>query len=398
MATVTKVTRRARGKAYEYYAVRFTDPGTGKEKLRYFASRKDAERARTEIEGRVTSGTYSEDAHKVTVSELAERWRKAAYSPRRTDELRSTTSSAYELALTHYILPRWGAVRIVDIRAGMLETWRNELLETGIGPRGKRIGAATVHRALVVFGILYRFAMRDHIVSVNPVSLIRKPAIRSRKGAQEWLTPEQLAHLFTTLKGRTRIIVRIGAATGMREGEIFGLRWRDVDLQEQVIHVRRQYTHEEFVEFPKTEAGCRDIGIDAKLAAEIKAWKLQQVPDHKRDDSLVIASSKGGPISSSNFLQREFYPALKRAGLPRVVFHSLRHTASTILASSSLSPGTVHRILGHASFATTMKLYGGLTSEALKSAAGTLGDAFEPKPDKKPTNASPEAKEANVSR
>jgi integrase len=74
----------------------------------------------------------------------------------------------------------------------------------------------------------------------------------------------------------------------------------------------------------------------------------------------------------SNFLQREFYPALKTAELPRVVFHSLRHTTSTMLASSTIPPGAVHRILGHASFATTMKLYGGLTAAALESAAGTL--------------------------
>lgn len=89
-----------------------------------------------------------------------------------------------------------------------------------------------------------------------------------------------------------------------------------------------------------------------------------------------------------NLLSREFYPALKAAKLPRVVFHSLRHTASTILASSNTPAGTVHRILGHASFATTMKLYGGLTAEALKNAAGTLGDAFEPRPDKNRTNES----------
>jgi hypothetical protein len=76
----------------------------------------------------------------------------------------------------------------------------------------------------------------------------------------------------------------------------------------------------------------------------------------------VIATAKGGPISASNFLGREFRPALVAAGLARVNFHSLRHTAATILASSSTPPGTVHRILGHASFATTMKLYGGLTA------------------------------------
>jgi Phage integrase family len=66
-----------------------------------------------------------------------------------------------------------------------------------------------------------------------------------------------------------------------------------------------------------------------------------------------------------------------------VNFHSLRHTAATILASRRTPPGSVHRILGHTSFATTMKLYGGFTAEALESAAGTLADAFEPRPDKR---------------
>jgi integrase len=388
MATVTKVVRRARGKAYEYYAVRFTDPGTGKEKLRYFSSKKDANRARTELEGRVTTGTYSEDAHKITVRTIAERWRKAGYSPRRADELRSTTSADYETALTRYILPRWGAVRMSEIRAGMLETWRNELLEKGIEPDWKPLGASTVRKCLLVVGILFRFAMRDHIVAVNPAGLVRKPAVRTRKAAEERLTPEQMAAFFAKLTGRTRVVVRIGAMTGMREGEIFGLRWQDVNLKGKVIHVLRQFTHGEFVEFPKTEAGNRDIGIDAKLAADLAAWKLAQKPEHRKDDSLVVATHTGGAISASNFLARDFYPALKAAELPRVVFHSLRHTAATILASSSTPPGTVHRILGHASFATTMKLYGGLTAEAREVAAEAMGDAFEPKPDKNRTNSS----------
>jgi len=336
----------------------------------------------------VSTGTYAPDAHKITVREIAQRWRKAAYSPRRADELRSTTAADYETALTRYVLPRWGAVRMAEIRDGMLETWRNELLEKGAEPDWKPLGPSTVRKALLVMGILFRFAMRDHIVAVNPAALVRKPAVRTRKAADERLTPEQLAALFGTLNGRTRIVVRVGAATGMREGEIFGLRWGDVALKERMIHVRRQYTHGEFVEFPKTEAGARSIGIDAKLAAELSAWKLTQKAEHRKAESLVVATRDGGPISASNFLAREFYPALKAAELPRVVFHSLRHTASTILASSNIPPGTVHRILGHASFATTMKLYGGLTAEALESAAGTLGDAFEPKPDKSRTNES----------
>jgi integrase len=388
VATVTKVSRKVRGKTYEYHAVRFTDPGSGKERIRYFRNHREAKRAQIEIESRTASGTYAPDAHKVTVRELAERWRKAAYSPRRADALRSTTVADYETALERYILPSWGAVKVTDIRAGMLETWRNELLEKGAEPEWQPVGASTVRKALLVVGILYRFAMRDHIVAVNPAALVRKPAVRTRKAADERLTPEQLTTLFGTVSDRTRVVVRLGAATGMREGEIFGLTWGDVDLKNRMIEVRRQYTHGEFVEFPKTEAGARSVGIDAKLAAELAEWKVAQQPERRQAASLVVATREGGPISASNFLSREFYPALKAAGLPRVVFHSLRHTASTILASSNLPPGTVHRILGHASFATTMKLYGGLTAEALESAAGALADAFEPRPDKFRTNES----------
>ena len=309
MATVTKVNRKVRGKTYEYHAVRFADPGTGKEKTRYFTSKKLADQARVEIEGRVVTGTYSGDAHHITVRTMANRWRKAGYSPRRADELRSTTAADYETALERYVLPRWGAVRMGDIRAGMLEIWRNELLKDGVGP-------STVRKALLVVGILFRFAMRDHIVQVNPASFVKKPAVRTRKSAAERLTPEQLGRFMTGLHGRTRIVVWIGASTGMREGEIFGLRWVDVHLEQQFIRVCRQYTHGEFVEFPKTDAGARDIGIDAKLATELSAWKLAQTPEHRKSDSLLIATSAGRPISASNFLQRDFYPALEAAQLP----------------------------------------------------------------------------------
>jgi hypothetical protein len=87
-----------------------------------------------------------------------------------------------------------------------------------------------------------------------------------------------------------------------------------------VIHVCRQYTHGEFVEFPKTDAGARDIGIDTKLTTELGAWKLAQKAEHRKAESLVVATSAGGPISASNFLQREFYPALEAAQLPAWCF------------------------------------------------------------------------------
>ncbi|MDB6014603.1 MAG: integrase family protein [Gammaproteobacteria bacterium] len=333
------------------------------------------------------------------------RFREAGYFPKGEEPLRSTTVKDYETALEERILPRWGATRLVDVRASMVEKWRNEMLEKGAGK-------SPVRKALIVMGRLYRFAKRDHIVTHNPTIDVGKPTVRSRKGAEERLTPEQLATLFDVLKGprtlrvpkrgsggtsvrvvdngwaRTRVVVHIGARTGLREGEIFGLRWKDVDLDTRTIQVRGQYTSGEFVEFPKTDAGVRTAPVEPELAAVLAEWKLAQVHDCKQPGSLVISTSTGGPISASNFLLREFYPALKVAELPRVVFHSLRHTYKTILVSSDTPPAAVHTILGHANFATTLKLYGGITSEALENAGGKVADAFKPKPDKNRTNGS----------
>lgn len=381
MATVTKVTRKVRGKVYEYHAVRFTDPGTGKEKLRYFRSRKDAERARTEIDGRITTGTFNDEAHKATVAIIVERFRAANYFPRGEDPLRSTTVADYKTALDKYILPRWGSTRLVDIRASMVETWRNELLAGGAG-------RSPVRKALIVLGRLFRFAKRDHIVAHNPTVDVGKPSIRSRKGEEERLTPDQLRQLFRVIRGRTRVAVQLGARTGMREGEIFGLRWHHVDMKGRVIHVRGQYTHGEFVEFPKTDAGVRDLPIDKELCQVLITWKLSLPPDRKQPDSLVVATPDGTPLNVSNFLSREFYPALKAAKLPRVVFHSLRHTYKTILVSTDTPPAVVHSMLGHANFATTLKLYGGVTAQALGLASGKTSKMLAPRPDKNRTNCS----------
>ena len=415
MATVGKVTRKVRGKTYAYHAVRFSDPGTGKEKTRYFGTAGEAKAERTKIEAAIGGGTYSGDSHNLLVRELVEKFRKADYFPKGEEPLRSTTVADYETALVERILPRWGSVRLADIRASGLEQWKKDMAGAGDGK-------SPIRKALIVLGRMYRFALRDHLVTHNPTVDVSKPTVRSRTGTDERLTTGQLVTLFDSLResaeaktadlrermrqatdekgrqaleeraqaaGRTHVAVRIGAGTGMREGEIFGLRWRDVDLKGRVIHVRGQFTHGEFVEHAKTDAGTRVVPIDGELAKVLTAWQLAQKPERKKPESLVVSTSTGGPISASNFLSREFYPALEAAKLPRVVFHSLRHTYKTMIVSTDCPPAVVHSILGHANFATTLKLYGGITEEALQNAGDKITAAFQPVPDKNRTNGEP---------
>jgi integrase len=133
------------------------------------------------------------------------------------------------------------------------------------------------------------------------------------------------------------------------------------------------------------------VGIDGKLAAELAALKLSLPPERKTPESLVLATCNGGPLSASNFLSRRLRPAPSKAKLPHVTFHSLRHTAATALRSAGVASGVAHKVLGHSSFATTQKLYGGVTAVALASAATAVADQYAPKPDKNLRNGSKSA-------
>jgi len=377
MSSIRKVERRAGGHVYHYHALRYTDPSSGKAVVRYFKTRREAIDAQLALGLAIKEGRYNARSGSVTISELAAAWRAAAYCPKKTAVVRSTTAACYELGLVR-ILKRFGAVRVKLIQASHIEAWRDHMIAEGAG-------ASTVRNAMLVLGLLFKFGMRDHLASHNPVSLTRRPTVGSRKA--QTLTPEQLEALFAAARGRARVAIRLGACTGMRRGEVLGLTWGCVDLENRQIVVRQQWTHGQLVG-TKTAAGQRTIGIDTKLATELTAWKLAQRPEHKQPGSFVIASIDGGPLSASNFVRREWHGALKRAGLPPMPFHVLRHVAATMLVSAGLPPGTVHRTLGHKSFATTLQLYGSLTDEARREAAEAIAAALEPKTAKSKTNAS----------
>jgi len=375
MSSIRKVERRARGHVYRYFALRYTDPSSGKPVVRYFKRRQEAIDEQLALGLAIKEGRYNARSGSVTISELATAWRAAAYCPKKTAALRSTTKASYELGLAR-ILKRFGAVRVKLIQTSHVEAWRDALLAEGAG-------ASTVRNAMLTLGLLFRFAMRDHLATFNPVELARRPVVGSRKAMT--LSPEQLEGLFAAARGRARIVIRLGACTGMRRGEIMGLTWGAVDLENREIRVAQQWTHGQLVR-TKTEAGMRTIGIDAKLAAELSAWKLAQRPELKRPESFVVGSREGQAMSASNFMNRDWHPTLARAGLPPMPFHVLRHVCATALVSAGLPPGAVHRHLGHGSFQTTLKLYGTLTSAVRAQAAEAIAAAFEPKTAKQESN------------
>lgn len=136
------------------------------------------------------------------------------------------------------------------------------------------------------------------------------------------MAPFEIQAVLGTAEPRWRVIILTAVLTGLREGELLGLAWGDIDWSARQIYVRQQYTAGRFSEL-KTEASRRCVDLPAGLVAELRRWRLACPPG---SHDLVFPNGAGNPENHANLLNRGFYPALRRAGLRKSRFHDLRHT------------------------------------------------------------------------
>jgi integrase len=135
-----------------------------------------------------------------------------------------------------------------------------------------------------------------------------------------------------TQKDKTLFMTAV--LTGAREGELIGLQWGDVDWLNSQLHIRRTFNHGKFME-PKSKASRRKIDLAPELVHELKKWRLAYP---KGETDLVFPTEDGTPENAANLLYRRFSPALRRAGLPRMRFHNLRHTYASLRIAQGEHP------------------------------------------------------------
>jgi integrase len=178
--------------------------------------------------------------------------------------------------------------------------------------------------------------------------------------------------------------------TGMRQGELLSLRWEDVDLDRQSLRIRRTLTRKGSesggaygVGKPKTKKSRRTVRLTESAVDTLSRHRARQAEEKLRtgapfqDQGLVFAGERGGIINPSNLRNRSFVPLLKRAGVPRITFHDLRHTCASLLFQRNVHPKFVQELLGHASVAITLDTYshmmpgmGGEAAHAMKEVLG----------------------------
>lgn len=149
------------------------------------------------------------------------------------------------------------------------------------------------------------------------------------------------------------LLLETAIRTGLRLGELLGLQWRDIDLKNDVLHVRRQWTRDGTYSEPKTQAAIRQVPLAPEMVKMLAEHKLAS--DYSGDEEPVFASSSGRPFSHRHVAQRGFEAAAK--GQPRITFHDLRHAFASIMIERGLSSTVLAHVMGHRDATTTERKY-----------------------------------------
>lgn len=336
-------------------------PG-GPQKTKAFARKVDAQAFLDELAHRLRTGTYVDPAAgKVTLAEWWTEW-----TGTRAD-LRDSTRARNEIYWRHHIKPALGAVPLGSIDRAMLRSWAGDLAAGGMAPRSVRKAVQLVRQALEV-------AVEDRVIGTNPADRLRGlPKVATVRA--RFCTPAELERLVDAVDPRFRVFTLTGGWSGLRMGELCGLRRRSIDLDARRIEVvetlgevNGRVVHQAY---GKTGAARRSVPIPRHVAVE-----LAPHVDGLAGDDLVFTGPGGGPIRRSLFHARVWQPACETAGLGRrtktVVDgrarsewdglrpHDLRHTAVSlwILAGADLTQ--LKRWAGHESVATLIDTYGHL--------------------------------------
>jgi integrase len=196
-----------------------------------------------------------------------------------------------------------------------------------------------------------------------------------------FLDPTQVATLLAALRGHPlEALVTVAVYTGLRQGELLGLRWADVDLAAGTLQVRRALQRVDgqwqFVD-TKTGRSRRTVDLPALVVAALQAHRARQAAQaFQPRDGLVFSSRTGRPLSGTS-VTHQFQALLAAAGLARLRFHDLRHTHAALLIHLGVQPRLIMERLGHASIVTTMNVYGHIMPAAGREAARALDQMFE---------------------
>jgi integrase len=257
-------------------------------------------------------------------------------------------------------VPTLGKTRLDKLNALQLQSLYSSKLDSGLSARTVRMIHTTLHKAM-------KQAVRWSLIPRNVTESVTPP--REQSLEMRPLDEGQVKSLLRVARGeRFEALYVLAVTTGMRSGELLGLRWEDVDLEAGTLQVRRTIFNGR-VEAPKTAKGRRSIKL-----SQVSVAALRQ---HPKVSEWVFCNGASRPVSVHNLHNRSWKPLLKRAGLPDIRFHDLRHTCATLLLTKGVHPKIVQEMLGHSSISITLDTYSHVLPNLQGEAVKAMESIFE---------------------
>jgi integrase len=308
---------------------------------------------------------------RLSVAQYLDRWLEDAARPR----IQPGTYQLYSRLITKHINPHIGGIRLTNLTPGQVQGLYSDLERLGRSPRLRQQVHNMLHKAL-------KQATLWNIVPRNVTDAVARPAVP--KKAMKYLSPDQVKAFLTVAKAsRFEALFVLAVTTGLRQGELLGLQWSDIDLDAGALSVHRALKEESGVlriDQPKTSKSRRRVELPAFAVAALRKHQERLKTEGLSECQWVFPDTEGGLMRRNNLGRRNFHPLLEMAGLPRIRFHDLRHTAATLLLAQGVHPKVVQERLGHATVGLTLDTYSHLLPSMQRDAADKL-DALLLPPD-----------------
>ncbi len=359
------------------------DPATGK-RLRHFESvkgtKKDAQRRLYELLHTLEQGAYVRPS-RLTVTQFLGEWLRDYARPNTAPR----TCERYEEIVRVHLIPALGSFPLLALQPRDIQKYYAQALETGRRDGKGGLSALTVHKHHRILYESLRYGVRQGILVRNPADAVTPPHGQSKKPAMVGANSVQLI-LEAAKETPYYALFFTSAYTGLRRGELLGLRWGDIDLEKatlSVIQTLQQLRNGEYIfREPKSKRGRRQIALSPSLA--IMLWDHQIKQGYARKElgkfltptDLVFSHPDSKPFRP-NSITRAFKVIAESVGLKGARLHDLRHAHATILLQQGVHPKIVQERLGHSTVATTLDIYSHVLPGLQEAAARRFDEGLE---------------------
>ena len=358
------------------------DPVTGKRQRIYktYKQKKDAVKALNETVHSLNHGCYA-DAHNMSFSTLADKWAES-----KKYNLKESTKSRYMQQLEWYILPKIGKYPVDCLGADILQKYINEIYQNPptVKNRGKPLSPKTIRNIYFNLKSIFDYAVTLKLLSSNPCKDVVLPKIE--KPDVQSFSEEEIKKILTCAKDTDLFFpIYLLLNTGMRRGELLGLRWKDVHIDDSgnntidIVQTRISVAGKEVIDTPKSRSSKRTIQLSSAAKdrfLDYRLWCRKVLLRRGKSispDDYVIIRSDGTTDSPDNFSKR-WRVFLKKNNIRPLKLHCLRHTCATMLLKGNIDVKTISSRLGHADTNLVLNTYGHTLDSMSQKAADMIDE------------------------